>query len=124
MDSKKPIEIFIILVVYDLAYIMNVLLRTIKTNVSMKLRKKNMQQKLRYTVYFWKNYSHSSYETLILFANVSPMRVLRIKSIHQHTTCNSLLQELFLCCHLLWLSALSIWSINFLMMSIMFFLDT
>ena len=27
MDSKKPIEIFIILVVYDLAYIKNVLLR-------------------------------------------------------------------------------------------------
>lgn len=50
MDSKKPIEIFIILVVYDLAYIMNVLLRTIKTNVSMKFRKKNTQQKLRYTV--------------------------------------------------------------------------
>jgi len=39
MDSKKPIEIFIILVVYDLAYIMNVLLRTIKANVSMKLCK-------------------------------------------------------------------------------------
>lgn len=95
MDSKKPIEIFIILVVYDLAYIMNVLLRTIKTNVSMKLRKKI----IRYTVYsnFWKNYSHSSYETLTLFANFSPMWVLRIKSVQQHTTCNSLLQELFLC---------------------------
>ena len=47
MDSKKPIEIFIILVVYDLAYIMNVLLRTIKTNVSMKLRKKKYATKIK-----------------------------------------------------------------------------
>lgn len=98
MDSKKPIEIFIILVVYDLAYIMNVLLRIINKNKCFnEITQKNMQQKLTYTVYFWKNYSHSSYETLTLFANFSPMWVLRIKSVHQHTTCNSLLQELFLC---------------------------